>query len=99
MINIILDWSRRVSGLELSLCLWNSAQKYVVIVQNFINSLKNSNINVYIWRDTFAKSNSERGGEGGREGQDIYGMFLASGLLNSKIIFKLHSRETYKKYI
>lgn len=35
----------------------------------------------------------------GREGQDIYGTFLASGSLNSKIIFKLHSRETYTKYI
>lgn len=36
----------------------------------------------------------------GREGKDIYGMLLASELLNCRIIFKLHSRQTYtKKYI
>lgn len=49
--------------------------------------------------DTLAKCNFGGGREGGREGQDIYGLLLAPGLLNSKIVFKLHSRETYKKYI
>jgi len=40
------------------------------------------------------------GRDKGREGKDIYGRLPASGLLNSRIILKLHSRETYtKKYI